>query len=68
MKQIKDIDIKKLCSHNYYKEIIRNSKYGNIGCYLSRLNLWKKINDENIDYALIIEDDIVFCKNFKMNY
>lgn len=63
--KLKNTDIKKLCTDNYYKEIMRNSKYGNIGCYLSHLNLWKKINNENIDYALIIEDDIVFCKNFK---
>ncbi len=31
---------------------------GAIGCFLSHLKVWKKIVDENIDYSLILEDDI----------
>lgn len=31
---------------------------GALGCYLSHYSLWKKIVDENINYALILEDDV----------
>lgn len=30
------------------------------GCLLSHLNVWKKIMDENIPYATVFEDDILF--------
>lgn len=30
---------------------------GEIGCYLSHIHCWKKIVDEELDYALILEDD-----------
>ena len=30
---------------------------GEVGCYLSHLSLWKKIRDEQIPLALILEDD-----------
>ena len=35
-----------------------NLSKGEIGCYLSHINCWKKIIDENLDYAIIIEDDV----------
>lgn len=31
---------------------------GAMGCYLSHYTLWNKIVDENIEYALILEDDV----------
>ena len=31
---------------------------GEIGCALSHYNVWKKIVDENIENAIILEDDI----------
>lgn len=31
---------------------------GEIGCYLSHRECWKKILDEPIDYAIILEDDV----------
>lgn len=38
---------------------------GAIGCALSHKEAWQKIIDENLDNALILEDDIRFDKNFK---
>lgn len=32
---------------------------GEIGCYLSHYNLWQRMVDEQIEYALILEDDAV---------
>lgn len=35
-----------------------NMSKGEIGCYLSHIKCWKKIIDEKLDYAIIIEDDV----------
>jgi glycosyl transferase family 25 len=40
---------------------------GQLGCALSHINLWKKIKTDNDDFALIIEDDVIFTNNFKEN-
>ena len=37
----------------------RNLTVGEIGCYLSHRKIWQKMQDETIDKALILEDDIV---------
>lgn len=37
---------------------------GEVGCALSHLGIYKKMIDENIDKALIFEDDVIFEKNF----
>jgi GR25 family glycosyltransferase involved in LPS biosynthesis len=37
---------------------------GAIGCTLSHYSVWKKIVDENIDMAIIFEDDIRLMSNF----
>ena len=37
---------------------------GEIGCALSHYNIWKKIVSENLEYSLILEDDIILCENF----
>ena len=59
-------NIKKVCTKKYFNRI-KNDKsiYGNIGCYFSHLNLLRKLERENVENALIIEDDIKFVKNFK---
>lgn len=36
---------------------------GEIGCLLSHVSLWKKVIDENIDFAAIFEDDIYLSKD-----
>jgi len=41
------------------------SSWGAIGCAMSHLSIWKKIVDENMDMALIFEDDVSFKSGFK---
>jgi glycosyl transferase, family 25 len=38
---------------SYYKEL----NVGEIGCYLSHRKAWQKIVDEQLDFAIILEDD-----------
>ncbi len=37
---------------------------GAVGCYLSHYGIWKKMLDEEIEVALILEDDIVLLPDF----
>ena len=42
-----------------------NLKPGEIGCFLSHITLWKKlINEKNINYYVIFEDDTKFTNGF----
>ncbi|MBA6390354.1 glycosyltransferase family 25 protein [Colwellia sp. BRX10-3] len=50
---------------------ILNRKYfradlslGEIGCYISHKNVWRKMVAENIEFAVILEDDMIIEKNF----
>ena len=45
---------------------IKNQKInvGEIGCFLSHYFIWKYIADNNIDLALILEDDCIFLNSF----
>ena len=63
------IDISKYINKNTYNDILITEKTGKrkyhyqltrgaIGCYLSHVNIWKHILDNNIDSALIFEDDV----------
>lgn len=38
---------------------------GEIGCALSHINIYQKMVDENIEYALILEDDAIVPKNLE---
>jgi len=40
--------------------------YGAVGCYLSHVNLWKKLEFNNLDYIIIFEDDAF--PNFNFSY
>ena len=41
-------------------------KKGVMGCALSHIHLWNNlVNDKDNDFYVILEDDIVFCNNFK---
>ena len=42
----------------------RSLTKGEIGCALTHLKIYKKIVDEKIDEAVILEDDITICENF----
>ncbi len=37
---------------------------GEIGCYLSHYNLWRRIVDEKIESAVVLEDDAVWDEDF----
>ena len=43
----------------FFLENRRNYVPGEVGCALSHINIWKKIVYENIDYALVLEDDVI---------
>ncbi len=51
----------KLNKQKYMKSL----SIGEIGCYLSHRAAWQKIDDENLDYAIILEDDCKLEANFK---
>jgi glycosyl transferase family 25 len=40
---------------SYHKHLTN----GELGCYLSHVRAWQKIVDEQLDYAVILEDDIL---------
>jgi GR25 family glycosyltransferase involved in LPS biosynthesis len=41
---------------------------GEIGCFLSHLRVFNEIRRENLPYAVIFEDDAIFCDNFLEKY
>lgn len=52
-------EIKKLTPKLYSKwEFPREISSGEIGCYLSHLECWKKLVSSDDDWALVMEDDI----------
>ena len=36
----------------------RDLTLGEIGCYISHMRVWQKVVDENIPYAIVLEDDL----------
>ena len=71
----KDLDLKKYVTLKTYKQIKdselswrRNTHYelssGAVGCYLSHLNIYKKIMESDKNYGLIFEDDVAFEPDF----
>ncbi|MEL3901409.1 MAG: glycosyltransferase family 25 protein [Treponema phagedenis] len=49
---------------NAIKAYGRELKLGEIGCAMSHLLIYKKMIDENIEQALIFEDDIIIANDF----
>lgn len=47
------------------KHYMKTMSVGEIGCYLSHRAAWQKIVNENLDYAIILEDDCKLEDNFK---
>jgi glycosyl transferase family 25 len=41
---------------------------GEVGCYLSHVNILKNIINNDIKNALIFEDDVVFCQDFNNKF
>ena len=65
------VDGKNLSNYNYHLQdkahkFLRGRKVSNneIGCYLSHYNLWQKMVSENIEVALIFEDDAKWDDDF----
>jgi glycosyl transferase, family 25 len=65
------LDISKLVSHKAHMEILQAEKSGfrtkhyqltrgAVGCYLSHLNVYRKLIADDAKMALIFEDDVVF--------
>lgn len=50
--------------NNYNYLYINNFTLGEIGCFVSHIGVWKKMINENIEQALIFEDDCIFNINF----
>ncbi len=40
---------------------------GEIGCALTHYTIWQRIVKENLDYVLILEDDVILCDKFNNN-
>lgn len=71
----KDLDLINYVTPAAYKqilttEVLKNRKFhyeltrGAVGCYLSHLNIWKKIAESDKKYGLIFEDDVVIANDF----
>jgi glycosyl transferase family 25 len=60
-KQIEKNKIKNMSyNYNYFDYFTK----GEVGCFMSHLILWKKMIDEDIENAIIFEDDCVFNESF----
>ena len=71
----KELDIKKYVTTDAYQQILLTEKTGKrihhydltrgaVGCYLSHLNIYKKIAKSNKKYGLIFEDDVKIATDF----
>jgi len=69
----KTLDVKKYITHDAYlrlKYIEKTKKRvhhyditrGGVGCYLSHLDIYRRIVDSNKEYGLIFEDDVIIDK------
>ena len=61
-KRISGIDGKKIYPKYKKKTKLRA---GQLGCLLSHINILKDAKNNNFENILVLEDDIIFCKNFK---
>jgi glycosyl transferase family 25 len=60
-----DLDLEKLRAEKTLKDKERPLTKGEIGCYLSHIEIWKKFLSSDKKYCLIFEDDVQLCENFK---
>ncbi len=62
-------DGSKLSLSDELKHLFRNNDFGFragvVGCAMSHKRLWQELVDSDLDYYLILEDDIEFCKKFE---
>lgn len=50
---------------NIFNKLSRSLMSGEKGCFISHLRIYKDIVDKNIPFAVVMEDDGIFCENFK---
>jgi len=63
--ELVDREINKKYSQTKSIEVFkRELSRGEIGCALSHLQIYKKMLDENIEKAIILEDDVTLCDEF----
>ena len=46
------------------KSYVRKLHKGQIGCYLAHMNAWRRIVEEDLDYAVVLEDDVKILEDF----
>lgn len=65
-KSLSDEEINQFCLKNMsIKYFGREMTRGEIGCLLSHKHIYQTMIDENIEQALILEDDIEFCDDIE---
>ena len=55
---------KAFCKIRSFCAMMRKLRVGEIGCALSHLSVYRKMIDRQIQYALVLEDDVVLADNF----
>lgn len=60
-----DLEMRGIINRNHEQEPLRR---GEIGCYLSHLKCWDLILESNAPYGLVLEDDVIFCDNFRQEF
>jgi len=71
----KDLDLLNYVTPKAYQQILETEKTntrkyhyelsrGAVGCYLSHLDIWKKISESDKEYGIIFEDDVMIATDF----
>jgi glycosyl transferase family 25 len=64
-KDLSNSEVSQYCNQKKAKQLYgRELLLGEIGCALSHKKIYQKIVDENIPYAVILEDDAILKKDF----
>jgi len=59
-------EVEKVYSSELNRQHFRyNLSLGEIGCYMSHRNIWQIMVEQNIEFAVILEDDLVINANFQ---
>jgi len=73
VERVDGVDVSTLSKENldkYYsykknrKEYPKPLSKGEIGCHISHVNCWEKTIEQNLDFAIILEDDILITQEF----
>ncbi|GAA0800542.1 glycosyltransferase family 25 protein [Psychrobacter piscatorii] len=66
-KNLSNSEVSQYCNQKKAKQLFgRELLLGEIGCALSHKKIYQKIVDENIPYAVILEDDAIFDRDFSI--